>query len=338
MARRQEVALEIGLCKRKEGTPLRDGKQEQQVLKRGSERARQLGLDEDLARTLLKTLISRSLRAQESPKGKRPFEGRRALIVGGAGRMGEWTCRYLSNRGAEVSVWDDRARLPGYRNVESLAGDSAKADIVIVSSPPGTTASHLSKVLKTSPRGLVFDICSVKSHISALLQDGASKGFKVTSVHPMFGPNVPSPRGLNVVICQCGSVEADDEAEGLFRPEGAITTRVDLGEHDRLMAYGLGLPHLCAILFGAAAEASGLEAAELERIQGPTFRKLRKMAAEVSSESRRVYHDIQALNPHSKEMMAEFESSFRKLRKAALSSDPRAFGDIMDSCKRYFGG
>jgi len=83
---------------------------------------------------------------------------------------------------------------------------------------------------------------------------------------------------------------------------------------------------------------SGRRLDEFERVEGPTFRRLSKMAAEVSSESRRVYHDIQALNPHSRAMMAGFESSFRELRKAAASSDPRAFGEIMDSCKKYFGG
>lgn len=338
IARRQEVAVEIGLCKRRDGAPLRDTEQEEQVLDRAAERAKRLGFDDNLARDLMRMLMSHSLRAQKASRDVAPFDGRHVLVVGGAGRMGEWTCRYLSNRGAEVSVWDDRGKLPGYRNIKSLAAEAAESDITVVSSPPGKCASHLEKVLKAPPEGLVFDICSVKSHISTILRDGARRGVKVTSVHPMFGPHAPSPKGLNVLVCPCGSDEADDAAEEVFRSGGAITSRVCLDEHDRLMAYGLGLPHICAMLFGTTVRGSGLRLDELERAEGPTFRRLKKMAAEVSSESRRVYHDIQALNPHSKAMMAGFETSFRALRKAATSSDPRAFGEIMDSCKKYFGG
>lgn len=338
VARRQEIAAEIGLCKRRQDTPLRDNEQEERVLGRVASRARELGIDEDLAKDLLRILISHSLRVQGSPELDRAFLGKRALVVGGAGRMGEWTCRYLSNRGAEVSVWDDRAKLPGYRNVESLTGGLAGADIVVVSSPPGTCASHLGEVLETAPKGLVFDICSVKSHISGILRESAGRGLKVTSVHPMFGPNVPSPRGLNVLVCPCGSSDADDEAEGLFLTGGAVATRVELDEHDRLMAYGLGLPHLCTLLFGSVVKGSGIQPAELESTAGPSFSRLFRMASELSSESRRVYHDIQALNPHSEAMLAGFESTFRELREAALDRDPRAFGKIMESCKEYFGG
>jgi len=215
VARRQEVSVEIGLCKRRGGTPLRDTGQEEQVLDRAGRRARRLGFDDELARDLMRMLISHSLRAQKASGVATPFGGKQVLVVGGAGRMGEWTCRYLSNRGAEVSVWDDRGRLPGYRNIKSLAIEAAESDIVIVSSPPGKCASHLKKVLKTSPTGLVFDICSVKSHISAILRGGARRGAKVTSVHPMFGPNAPSPKGLNVLVCPCGSDDADDSAEGV---------------------------------------------------------------------------------------------------------------------------
>jgi hypothetical protein len=59
------------------------------------------------------------------------------------------------------------------------------------------------------------------------------------------------------------------------------------------------------------------------------------MATELSNESRRVYHDIQALNPNTRHVVASMETVLREVRKAALDDDPSRFRMIMDSDRRY---
>jgi chorismate mutase/prephenate dehydrogenase len=151
----------------------------------------------------------------------------------------------------------------------------------------------------------------------------------------MFGPSAASPNRRNVVICQCGSDAADKAAAKLFGSSGANVVMLGLDEHDRLMAYALGLPHLCTLTFAMVADSSGTDISSLKSVQGPSFERCSRIAAELSNESRRVYHDIQLLNPHSRRLMTGFERAVKELRNAALAEDPESFRKIMDRCKMF---
>ena len=335
VARRLDVAREIGLVKEKDGLQVRDIAREKMVIAEYVRKAISLGIDEDIACRLAGTLIEGSIKVQKGSKS-RDLKGKTALIVGGAGKMGEWTSRFLSNRGAEVLIWDPRGKLEGYKNVKSLVQSANKADIVVVASPPGTCQEELLAVLDSRPIGLVFDLCSVKSHISGTLRQGAKQGLLVTSVHPMFGPRAPSPRNQNVVVCDCGCKKANEQASSLFSKAGARVSIVSLEKHDELMTYVLGLSHLCTLIFAGTVARSGNEISAYGDVLGPTFGRISRMARELSNESKRVYHDIQALNPHTRQMIANMETVTRELRKASLDADPARFGKIMESDKKYF--
>ena len=291
-------------------------------------------MDRRLASLICRELIEDSVKIQESPPAQQ-LKGKRALVVGGSGRMGEWMCRFLSDRGAEVAVWDKRGRLDGFENLKSAAKRAADSDIVAIASPLGACPADLATVLKSSPRGLVFDLCSVKYHISETLSAAARKGLKVTSVHPMFGPAAASPRGRNVLVCRCGCKDADDEAAKLFSSSGASVSIVGLDMHDEMMAYVLGLSHLCTLLFGATLQRSGKPAKYYSEAEGPTFKRLAAMAKELSRESKRVYHDIQALNPNTRHVIASMEDVLREIKKAALDTDHARFSALMELNREY---
>lgn len=328
------MANEIGLVKARDGMPVRDKAREKRVVELLSKKASALGLPSATAKELAGTLISDSVRVQKTKRTKQ-LATKKAVVVGGAGRMGEWTCRFLSNRGADVVVWDPRGKLKGYPNVKSLRPAATNADIVVIASPLGACSSDLRKVLETFPRGLVFDLCSVKSHLAEDLRYAANEGMMVCSLHPMFGPSAPSPEGRNVLICNCGSEQAVDLAYVMFSGAGANVSMVSIERHDELMAYVLGLSHLCVLLFAETVGESGISLSEFAHAQGPSFERLVRMARELSNESRRVYHDIQALNPNTREVISAMETALMKLKKASLESDPEKFRAIMDSSKEY---
>ncbi len=334
VARRLEVAREIGLVKEKDGLPIRDLAREKLVVAEYVRNATSLGLDRDIAPRLAGTIVEGSVRVQKGNRS-RNLKGKTALIVGGAGKMGEWTARFLSNRGAKVLIWDPRGKLEGYKNVKSLEQSANKADIAVVASPPGKCQEELQAVLDLRPEGLVFDLCSIKSHISGNLRRGAKEGIFVTSVHPMFGPSVATPKNQNVVICDCGSKKANEQASKLFSDAGARVSIVGLERHDELMTYVLGLSHLCTLIFAGTIARSGNEMSAYGDVQGPTFGRMSRMARDLSNESKRVYHDIQALNPHTRQMIASMETVTRELRKASLDSDPARFGKIIESDRKY---
>jgi chorismate mutase/prephenate dehydrogenase len=336
VARRMEVAREIGLTKAKDGADVRDASREEAVVKDFTRRAGALGLDEANATTIARALIQEAVRVQLE-KGARYLEGRKVLIIG-SGRMGAWTARFASNRGASVCVHDPRGTLDGYDNVPSLDDGIADADFVVLASPLGTAREDLRALLSARPSGVIFDVCSVKSHLKDMLRDAITEGFKITSVHPMFGPGAITPAGRNVLVCSCGSPDADAAARKLFEDAGAVVTDLAIDDHDRVIARALGAPHLCALVFGRAVSRSGLSQKELAAVEGPSFVTLRRLVAGISAESRRVYHDIQRLNPHTREAMEEIEQAIRELKEASLDDDPAGFARIMDDERDYFGG
>ncbi len=332
ISRRSDVAREIGLTKRRDGLKVRDPERERKVVEKMVALAGELGADKKLAKEAARLLIADAVAAQKE-RAELPLEGTKVLVVGGSGSMGGWTCRFMSNRGARVKVWDPRGGRKGYTNAKVLAPAVAEADMIVIASPLGVCAEELKMVLDARPKGLVMDLCSVKSHISSLLRLAAADGVLIASVHPMFGPRAPSPRGLNVVVCDCGNREATSRARGLFGDSGANIVELYLEEHDRMMAYILGLSHLTALMFGTALRASGEKTSELRTVQGTSFARLADLAKEVSGESKRVYHDLQALNPHTKEMVEEAERALRALKEASSSAEHDMFTKLMESTK-----
>lgn len=334
ISRRSEAVREIGLTKRKDGLKVRDPAREKKVVEKMVRLAGSTGADKRLVKEAARLLIADAVAIQKE-EHEHPLDRAKVLVVGGSGSMGGWTCRFMSNRGAKVKVWDPRGRRKGYPSAKVLEPAVAEADIVVIASPLGVCPEELRAVVAARPKGLVMDLCSVKSHISSILRLAAADGLLVASVHPMFGPRTPSPKGLNVVVCDCGSREATARAKRLFKEAGANIVELYLEEHDRMMAYILGLSHMTALMFGTALRASGKRASELREAQGTSFARLADLATEVSGESRRVYHDIQALNPHTKEMAEAAESALRELREASCSADHDMFTRLMESTKEH---
>jgi chorismate mutase/prephenate dehydrogenase len=334
VSQRRQVAFEIGLVKRKDGLPVKDKGREKKIREAFAKRARSKGSDPDIAVKIAELLIFDSIVIQ-SRKTRKDLAGKNALVVGGSGRMGAWICRRLSNRGATVKVWDPRGRLEGYENVKALGSAVRGSDITVIASPLGTAPAELRLVLKANPEGLVFDVCSVKSHIAKQLRAAARSGVKVASVHPMFGPNVPTPKGRNVIVCDCGNAEGVTLAAKLFSGAGANVVRVPLEKHDELMAYVLGLSHLSLLLFASTLADSGKSLDALRDAQGPSFERMLAASRELSRESVRVYHDIQALNPNTRPMFAKFVNSVKFLKMASIQKDPARFRKLMESNRKY---
>ncbi len=328
------VAREIGMTKRKARLDIRDSAREEVVIGSAVAMAQAMGVDGETATTIVEALIGAAVRVQND-EPERFLDGQKALVVG-AGRTGGWIARFLSNRGAAVSVFDSRAKLEGYPNVQSPADHSRDADLVVIAGPLGTAEEDLKQILSSSPRGVVFDVCSVKTHIRDVLREGVEQGLRVTSAHPMFGSGVATPEGRNVLLCSCGCIDADEVVRSIFKQAGACVVDVALDDHDKVIAYILGVPHLCALAFGLVTARSSFTIDQLAVLSGPSFSKLADLASNISMESRRVYHDIQRLNPETASALDSMASAIDELSAASASVDPKAFTDIMDAEKEYF--
>jgi chorismate mutase/prephenate dehydrogenase len=212
------------------------------------------------------------------------------------------------------------------------------ADIVIISTPISATGEMLDKVLSLEPEGTVFDIASIKTPLVPKLRKAAKKGLKVSSAHPMFGPDVESLLDRNVLICDCGSEEGLAETHDLFQGTGANLHEIQVEEHDKLMSYVLGMSHALNIAFFNALANSGLTMKELDQAASTTFRHQECTSRRVADENPELYYEIQHVNPHTKEALDLLVRSIEEIRAAATADQSDDFVRIMEQGRRYYGG
>ena len=116
------------------------------------------------------------------------------------------------------------------------------------------------------PAGTIFDLGSLKSPLRGGRMALKSHGCRVTSVHPMFGPDTELLSGRHVIFVDLGVPEALAAARELFAPTMVEQVVMTLDEHDRLIAYVLGLSHALNIAFFTALAESGEAAPRLNDV------------------------------------------------------------------------
>ncbi|EQD51043.1 Prephenate dehydrogenase domain protein, partial [mine drainage metagenome] len=162
-----------------------------------------------------------------------------------------------------------------------------------------------------------------------------SHGCRVTSVHPMFGPDTELLSGRHVIFVDLGVSEALAAARGLFAPTMAEQVVTSLEDHDRLIAYVLGLSHALNIAFFTALAESGEAAPRLARISSTTFDAQLEVASRVAEESPELYYEIQSLNDYGAESLEALAKAVERVRTAVLSRDQETFTTLMRQGRDY---
>lgn len=218
IARRQALVAEIGRWKHAQGKQLRDYQREREVISNVRRRAEAIGLDADIAEQVLKLLIESSLTTQEQDRVRLAGlgGGRRALIIGGNGRMGRWFGRFLAAQGFEVEVADPSGAPEGVPARSDYASGALDQDLIVVAAPMRCSNEILLDLATRRPPGLIFDIGSLKTPLMEGLRACAAAGLRVCSVHPMFGPDAALLSDRHVIFMPVGPAEAVREARALF--------------------------------------------------------------------------------------------------------------------------
>jgi chorismate mutase/prephenate dehydrogenase len=338
VAERQRIVEEIGRTKRQSGRATRDFTRERVVIEDAVAEAERLGLPAQLAETLVRMLIRSSLTTQEQARvaAEGSGSGRRALVIGGAGRIGRWFCGFLESQRYAVSIADPTPAdipWPRHENWEELPLDE---DVIVVATPLEATGQILTALAARRPPGLIFDVGSLKSPVRVGLAALAEAGCRVTSVHPMFGPDTRLLSGRHVIFVDAGCPEATAEARRLFEPTMAELVDMDLDSHDRLIAYVLGLSHATNIAFFTALAESGEDVPHLASLSSTTFDAQLDVASRVAAENPALYFEIQSLNDHGPAVLAALEDSVARIRAAVAEGDADSFIAMMERGADYF--
>ena len=337
VAERKAVSEEVARVKRATGRPTRDYEREREVLMGVRAMAAERGVSAELVEQLLRLLIRSSLTTQEhaSVVARGAGTGRRALVIGGAGKMGTWFVSFLASQGFAVEVADPAPAAAGVARVDDWRSTGLAHDFIVLATPLGITDAILRDLALRRPAGVIFDVGSLKSPLRAGLLALRSHGCKVTSVHPMFGPDTDLLSGRHVVFVDLGDPGALAAARELFAPTMAEQVVMSLDDHDRLIAYVLGLSHALNIAFFTALADSGEAAPKLARMSSTTFDAQLDVATRVAQESPELYYEIQSLNDYGAESLVALSQAVERLRTAVLSQDHDAFVALMRRGRDY---
>jgi chorismate mutase/prephenate dehydrogenase len=336
VADRQQTSREIARVKRATGHATRDYGREREVIMGARDQATALGISPDLAETFMRLLIRSSLTTQEraSVVAHNAGNGQRALVIGGVGKMGRWFAEFMQSQGYAVEISDTSAAnlagtpLAGVPRVDWHTSDLTH-DFIVVATPLSATDAVLRELALRRPGGVVFDLGSLKSPLRGGLMALRSHGVKVTSLHPMFGSDTELLSGRHVIFVDLGVPEALERARELFAPTMVERVVMGLDEHDRLIAYVLGLSHALNIAFYNALADSGEDAPRLAKLSSTTFDAQLDVATRVAQDSPDLYFEIQALNDYGAESLEKLARAVESLRTSVLSQDRAAFTALM---------
>ena len=334
---RQSASREIARVKRATGHPTRDYARERDVILGVRKNAAELGVPADIAEGVMRLLIRSSLTTQEqaSVAARGVGSGQRALVIGGAGKIGGWFAQFLASQGFAVEIADPAGGAPA---LGDWRASPLEHDFIIVATPLGATNEILRELAARRPRGVVFDVGSLKTPLRAGLTALREAGVRVGSIHPMFGPDTELLSGRHVIFIDLGAGDALERTRNLFAPTMVEQVVMSLDEHDRLIAYVLGLSHALNIAFVTALARSGENAPRLVQMSSTTFDAQFDVAARVSNDSPELYFEIQHLNEYGGESLDALAQAVESVRSAVQAGDAARFKELMVGGQAYTQG
>jgi len=336
IAERQRIVGDIGKSKVETGARTRDYAREKDVIEMGRSHATRLGIDPDLIEDFLTLLIRTSLESQERDRvvAEGKGDGRRALVIGGAGKMGRWFADFFASQGFSCTI-ADRAVEDGPGRFANWTDAGVDFDVIVVAAPLAVSGRILAQLAVLKPRGLVFDIGSLKSPLIDGLHELRDAGCRVTSLHPMFGPDTRLLSGRHLIFCDVGDSAATADAKELFAATMVEKLDMSLDDHDRLIAYVLGLSHALNIAFFTALAESGEAAPRLAKLSSTTFDQQLLVSAAVARDNPHLYFEIQNLNKFGLGPLDALCEAAHRIRETVAGGDEHAFVELMEKGREY---
>ncbi len=336
IAERQHLSGEIGRNKRSTGRATRDYEREKDVLEMARNQAESLSVDPNVAEQVMRTLIRSSLTSQERDRvvAEGKGNGRRVLVIGGAGKMGGWFIDFFASQGFVTTVADTNVDdAPNqFSNWQDAGVDY---DVIVVATPLAVSGQILSDLADRKPAGLIFDIGSLKTPLREGINRLKDAGCHVASLHPMFGPETELLSGRHLIFVDVGSGEATAAAKELFSATMVDELDMDLDDHDRLIAYVLGLSHALSIAFFTALADSGEAAPKLAKLSSTTFDAQLLVSALVAQDNPHLYFEIQTLNKFGLAPLDALCESTETIRQLVADGDEPGFVNMMQKGRDY---
>jgi chorismate mutase/prephenate dehydrogenase len=337
IAERQKIVAEVSAHKITTGSPTRDYARERDILNRVQRQSAELGLDPDVAVSIMQLLIRSSLTHQERTRvaAESSGAGKRALIIGGAGKMGIWLADFLASQEYKIEIADPVEADAPYTQIKDWRDTQLDHELIVVAAPIKATAAILAELADRRPTGLILDVGSLKTPLKDSLERLVVAGCRVTSIHPMFGPDTRLLSGRHIIFVDIGVPQATAEAHKLFASTMVERVDMSLEEHDRLIGYVLGLSHALNLAFFTALAGSGELVPHLKQLSSTTFDAQLDVASRVAGDNPHLYYEIQALNEYGAAPLDALVNAAEHVRDLIGRKDELGFVALMEQGRRY---
>lgn len=229
-------------------------------------------------------------------------------IIGGTGEMGRFFVPFFERLGYTVLVAGRRTEL-------SHSECARRADAVIVNVP----IEHTREVIETiGPQlhagQLLIDNTGVKTLPIRTMLACTAPEVEILSIHTMFGPNIESLRGQNIITVPTErSGPMAQEFEDILYKHGAHITRATPEQHDMYVTFTQGLEHMD----GVAKLATILELVDdpsrLESFSTPNSRRAAEIYERIHEGDRHLYATMLKENPFILETLEAYLQNFQEM-------------------------
>lgn len=234
-------------------------------------------------------------------------------IIGGTGGIGKRFAAFFEEKGHTVHV-SGRSSGPA---ITELAGI---CPVVIAAVPMAASGEVIEKVGPHMGRdSLLMDFGSLQAPaVRHMLKASASE---VVGMHPLFGPDVSTLSGQNVILCPGRGDRWLSWLKEFLEDSGACVSVVEPEKHDGIMALVQGLNHLNTIMMGLVLRDAGADMAELGNFTTPLFRKKAEIVERVFTGKERLYAEIITLNPHMQKILDLYSENLAKITELIARRD-----------------
>jgi prephenate dehydratase/prephenate dehydrogenase len=257
--------------------------------------------------------------------------GKKIAIIGAAGGMGRWFCRFFTSEGIEViASGRTRSKLDKLQKeikVE-IARDNIdavrRADIILVSVMPKDfekVVKEIAPFIKNDQ--VLLDITSSKERPVAIMHRYV-KNAVVLGAHPLFGPGAEDTN-QNVILTPTNRREKAlaDTVSKWFGEKGFIVQMTSPKKHDQMMAIAQGLSHFIGLVTGETWMSFNFE--ELKGASPTSFKRLLGLVESVANSDPEFYANLQVILPHVTNVESKFIANAQRVAKLVKAGDEAGF-------------
>ncbi len=254
----------------------------------------------------------------------------RVGIIGGTNGMGKWFADLLKKEDCTVYVCGRKTKL-GINDLARLC------NVIVVSVPIPVTLDIIKQVGPLlSKDALLMDLTSLKKEPVKLML--ANSKAEVIGCHPLFGPQLKSLSGQNVILCPARGKKWLGWVKNVFRQNKMAVWESTPQKHDKMMAIVQALNHLNTISLGMAIARTNVTLAEISKYSTPIFRTRVDIINKVFMQNPELYIDIITKNPEVGKILDIYEKSLQEIRNKIKSGNRTKSKQAIESAaKKLYG-